>query len=90
VHLPCTCLRNIAIHRSGIAVAYQEGMALMWDARSESSVELENTSSVAWRLHFAQLLAKSGFEPAVIKEAIVLNEALAGTTPEGDSFADAA
>jgi len=57
-------------------------MAIMWDARSETNVELEDTNSVAWRLHFAQLLAKSGFEPAVIKEAVTWDGTL--TSPSVD------
>ena len=62
----------------------------MWDARSETNVELEDTNSVAWRLHFAQLLAKSGFEPAVIKEAVTWNEALTASSVEHEPLRDAA
>jgi hypothetical protein len=65
-------------------------MAIMWDARSETNIELEDTSSVAWRLHFAQLLAKSGFDPAVIKEAVVWDDALTAASVEHEPLRDAA
>jgi hypothetical protein len=65
-------------------------MAIMWDARSETNVELEDTSSVAWRLHFAQLLAKSGFEPAVVKDALTWDDGLTATSADDEPLRDAA
>lgn len=65
-------------------------MAIMWDARSETTVDLEDTSSVAFRLKFAQLLAQSGFEPAVIKEAATWDDSLVATSSTTNDLSDAA
>ncbi len=53
-------------------------------------LEPGTTPDIAWKLKFAQLLAASGFEPAVVKEAIVLSDSTLRTPVVAESFADAA
>lgn len=45
-------------------------MAIMWDAQ-QPPVVAESTSRLAWRLRFAQMLVASGWDAAVVREALV-------------------
>ena len=53
-------------------------MAIMWDAADQAPSITETPAEVAWRLRFAQVLIASGFEAAIIREALVPN---GGTMP---------
>lgn len=83
------CLSS-PIEGGGTPVALIHRMAMMWDARADLMLESETTPDIAWKLKFAQLLAASGFESAVIKEAIVLSDSTLRTPVVAESFADAA
>ncbi len=50
-------------------------MAIMWDAAVPAAPREETPAELIWRLHFAQVLAASGFEPAIIREVLVPNDA---------------
>lgn len=45
-------------------------MAIMWDAQ-KPAVVAESASRLAWRLRFAQMLVASGWDAAVVREALV-------------------
>lgn len=46
-------------------------MAIMWDALVKHGEPSESTSAVAWRLRLAQMLVASGWDAAVVREALV-------------------
>ena len=54
-------------------------MAIMWNATAKAQSRPETAAEVAWRLRFAQMLIASGFEAAVVREALVPND---GTVPD--------
>ncbi len=50
-------------------------MAIMWDATTVRTLAaLTSPAAMAWRLRLAQALVASGYEPAVVKEALFPNE----------------
>ncbi len=64
----------------------------MWDAAVVKTLATNSPSAMAWRLRLAQVLVASGYEPAVVKEALFPNDPAAQAVPPTDppEFADVA
>ncbi len=55
-------------------------MAIMWSASVPAAARQDaSAADIAWRLRFARVLVASGFEAAIVREALVPNEV---TMPE--------